>query len=279
MHPFTPAQRGLARGQLRGYQRVLRGVYIERGTELTPLVKARAAWVWADGECVLSGVSAAAVHNVRYLPDQSAEIVTRKAAQVRGLVIHRDRLEEHEVMRKHGMRLTTPARTAFDIARRHELDNAVTLIDALYQATPLTPDMLAEYAELKRGSRGITALREVLLLADPGAESPRETRLRLLIVRAGLPRPVTQHTVRDGAGRFIARADLAWPRWKVAVEYDGAHHFEDPRQARRDAMRANAYMRAGWRVIRVVNEHLRTPELLIRHIEETLRDASRVDAA
>lgn len=279
VHPFKPAERGLSRSHLRRYDRVLRGVYVERGTPLTPLVKARAAWVWADGECVLSGISAAAAHNVKYLPDGPAEIVYAQAARVGGLTVHRDKLERDEVMRLRGMSVTTPARTAFDVARRRSLDEAVMIIDALYQATRLTPDLLTDFAAKKRGRRGINALRDVLLLADPGAESPRETQLRLLIVRAGLPRPVSQHTVTDTAGRFIGRADLAWPEWKVAVEYEGAHHFTDPRQARKDALRANAYMRAGWRVIRVLNEHLHNPKALIQQIVEALRAASRISAA
>ncbi|MBD8505842.1 DUF559 domain-containing protein [Hoyosella sp. G463] len=273
MDPFKPRSAGYTRCQLRKYQRVLSGVYVDRDAELTPLLKARAAWVWADGECVLSGISAAAVLGTRWLPERPPEIVHPRVVRATGLIAHRDELREGDVATARGMRVTTPARTAFDLARRQPLDEAVVLVDALYQATRLTPAQLARYASDGRGARGITALRAVLDLADPGAESPQETRLRLLIVRAGLPRPRTQHVIRDERGLFSARTDLAWPEWKVAVEYDGAHHFTDPRQARRDAHRANDCLRAGWRVIRVLPESLRAPEALLEHIREALAAA------
>ncbi|WP_278313524.1 DUF559 domain-containing protein [Lolliginicoccus levis] len=273
MDPFKPRRAGLTRCELRKYQRVLGGVYVDRGAELTPLVKARAAWVWADGECVLSGISAAAVLGTRWLPDAPPEIVYPRVVRATGLIAHRDELRDSDVTTVRGMRTTTPARTAFDLARRQPLDEAVALVDALYQATRLTPAQLGRYASERRGAWGINALRAVLDLADPGAESPQETKLRLLIVRAGLPRPRAQHVIRDERGLFIARADLAWPEWKVAVEYDGAHHFTDPRQARRDAHRANGCLRAGWRVIRVLPESLRDADIVLAHIREALAAA------
>lgn len=58
---------------------------------------------------------------------------------------------------------------------------------------------------------------------DGGAQSPYETRTRLVLLAAGLPRPDTQLVVRD-RGRFVARLDMGWAAWKVAVEFDGAQH-------------------------------------------------------
>ncbi|GGC53086.1 DUF559 domain-containing protein [Hoyosella rhizosphaerae] len=273
VQPFKPSQRGVTRGELARYRRLLSGVYVDPQHEVTPLLKARAAWVWADGKCVLSGVSAAAVHGTRYLPNGAPEIVYRKAAAVTGLAVHRDRLRRSDITVKRQMRVTTPARTAFDLARRQPLYKAVAMVDALYQATYLTPKRLAKFAADNGGHRGIRALRSVIELSDDGAESPRETYLRLLIIQAGFPRPVTQHVVCDASGTFLGRADLAWPEWKVAVEYEGAHHFTDSRQARRDALRSNAFMRSGWRVIRVLNESTQHPSTLVAHIDETLRAA------
>jgi len=95
------------------------------------------------------------------------------------------------------------------------------------------------------------ALRKALDLADGGAESPKETELRLLVVRDGLPRPVTQVPV----GR--RRVDMGWPQWKVGVEYDGAHHWTDPRQHRRDIDRLAELMARGWLIVRVSADMLR----------------------
>ncbi|AEF41347.1 hypothetical protein [Hoyosella subflava] len=220
--PFKPARRAVpiyAAG--RKYRRLLDGVYVDRSVLVTPAVKARAAWVWSDGNCILSGISAAAIWRVKWLPEA----------------------------------------------------NAVILMDALYQATGLSPDSLREWADMRPGYKGIRKLRRVMELSDAGAESPRETLLRLLVLDAGLPRPVTQYVVRDRGGRFIGRADLASPEWKVALEYEGAHHFNDPVQARRDALRASAYMQADWRTIRVLSELSREPEALLNQIISTLRAA------
>ncbi|MBB3036519.1 endonuclease domain-containing protein [Hoyosella altamirensis] len=273
--PFKPARRAIphyAAG--RKYRRLLDGVYVDRSVPVTPAVKAQAAWVWSDGNCILSGISAAAIWRVKWLPVEApAEIVVKRVVRVHNLVAHRDVVSPHDVAVRSGMRLTTPARTAFDLARRLPETDAVTLTDALYQATGISPDSLRESAAMRPGYKGIRKLRRVIVLSDAGAESPRETQLRLLVLGAGLPRPVAQYVVRDRAGRFIGRADLAWPQWKVALEYEGAHHFTDPVQARRDALRANAYMQAGWRTIRVLSELTREPEALLNQIISTLRAA------
>lgn len=114
----------------------------------------------------------------------------------------------------------------------------------------------------------------VLALCDPGAESPRETALRLLLVLAGLPRPVTQHVVRDASGRFVARVDLAWPLLKVAVEYDGAHH-DSPERIRRDRARLNALRRCGWTVLVVDRAQLLRPADVVTLVRDVLDEAGR----
>jgi very-short-patch-repair endonuclease len=95
------------------------------------------------------------------------------------------------------------------------------------------------------------SLRAALDLADAGAESPKETELRLLLVRDGLPRPVTQIKV----GR--RRIDMGWPQWKVAVEYDGEHHWTDPDEYADNIDRLEFLAAQGWIIVRVSARHLR----------------------
>ncbi|MBD8506058.1 hypothetical protein HT102_06125 [Hoyosella sp. G463] len=275
MHPFKPAHRGIPpRTAQRRYTRLFPGVYIDPAAPVTPLVKARAAWLWADGACVLTGISAAAVHGARWLPGEApAEVAVGRVVRVRGLVAHRDRIHPRDITDRLGMRVTSPARTAFDLARRHEPDTAICHIDALCRATDLAPNALLDLAGALRATPGAARLRALAGLVDPGAESPRETVLRLLLLRAGLPRAVTQFVVRDARGRFIGRTDLAWPRWRVAIEYEGSHHFTDPEQARRDAERGNRLMRAGWRVVRVTAPMMQRPDLIIEEVRAALRAA------
>ena len=101
------------------------------------------------------------------------------------------------------------------------------------------------------GARGARRLAEVVALADPRAESPPETRLRVALIRAGLPRPEVRFPVLDEYGFELARADLAYPSAKLAIEYDGSTHFE-PSRARRDRERDGELAGIGWQTLRVV---------------------------
>lgn len=107
-----------------------------------------------------------------------------------------------------------------------------------------------------RGARGMARVDRALRAIRVGAESPRESMLRLLIVGAGLPEPELQVEVRDAAGAFVARLDTGWPALRVGVEYDGQQHRVDDRQYARDIERHRRLEEAGWRVIRVTAREL-----------------------
>lgn len=153
-----------------------------------------------------------------------------------------------------GMPATTPARTAFDLACRNPLGRAVAAIDALARATRLNPAEIEMIAKRYKGHRNIRRARKALQLVDSGAESPRETWLRLLLVDAGYPRPQTQIPVRDEYGSLVAILDMGWEDIKVGVEYEGDHHRTDRRQFNRDIARVEALAELGWIVVRVTVE-------------------------
>ncbi len=100
-------------------------------------------------------------------------------------------------------------------------------------------------------------LRRALALARPGVRSPRETHLRLLLTRHGLPEPGVNEDIFSARGEFVAEIDLTFEAWRVAVEYDGRVHAEDPRQFARDADRWAAIRDAGWDHVRILSHHLR----------------------
>ena len=102
-------------------------------------------------------------------------------------------------------------------------------------------------------------LRRALAAVRPGTRSPRETKLRLVVVRAGLPEPDVGWLLRDRYGRPIAELDLAYPQWRVAVEYDGRVHAEDARQFAKDADRWDLIRAEGWDHVRVLNHHMVGP--------------------
>ncbi len=110
---------------------------------------------------------------------------------------------------------------------------------------------MAEVTELAArypGARDIRRLRRVLELADNGAESPQETKVRLVLIRGGLPRPVTQIPIRDARGRIVRRIDMGWPQSKVGVEYDGEQHWSNPEIHAGDIDRHEFLAGLGWRI-------------------------------
>jgi hypothetical protein len=237
---------------------VHRNVYIPRGKKLTPVTRALAAWLWSGRSATLAGLSAAALHRTLWIDDWlPAELNRRSRDKVRGIILHSDLLADDEVCLRDGIGLTTPARTAFDLGRRKGLTAAVIRLDALMHATELKPADVELLADRHRGVRGLVQLRQALTLADGGAESPRETHTRLVLIGGGLPRPHTQIEVLNAWGAVIARIDMGWEEWKVGVEFDGAQHWTDPMQRTRDIDRLAELQARGWTIIRVSADMLR----------------------
>lgn len=172
--------------------------------------------------------------------------------------------DDEVVVAGHGLTRTGPVRTAVDLVRRSRLDDGMVLLDRLVVAglADLTA-VRAAAVDLPRG-RGSKRARDVARLADGLAESPQETRLRLVIARAGLPSPVAQFRVIDDEGS-IARVDFAYPSRRIAVEYDGLWHGE-PGQFAKDRRRLNRLTAAGWRVIFVTAADLQHPERLVARL-------------
>ena len=115
-------------------------------------------------------------------------------------------------------------------------------------------------------------MEAALELVDPGAESPRESYLRLLLIDAGLPRPQTQIPVLGTNGIPVAYLDLGWEEHLVGVEYDGDHHRTDRRQYVKDIRRLEMLERMGWIVVRVVAED--GPSRILRRVREALAESS-----
>jgi hypothetical protein len=160
---------------------------------------------------------------------------------------------------------TSRVDTALDLIRRGPVDDAVVTLDRIVAGGLVSLlDVREAVSALPRG-RGSAQAREVARLADGFAESPQETRLRLLLVRAGLPAPATQFRVFDDEG-FVARVDLAYPDLRIAIEYDGLWHAER-RAFMDDRRRRNRLTAAGWVVLHVTVDDLRHPERLVARVK------------
>ncbi|MGH3959857.1 DUF559 domain-containing protein [Mycobacterium sp.] len=247
--------------------RIYRNVYHRRGRELTARDRALAAWLWSGKEAVVAGSSAAALLGAKWVdPQTPAELITDRKRPPPLIITRNETLLAGETTTVAGVRVTSPARTAFDLGRRRGFETAVIRIDALARATGVTVDDVQRLIGAHRGARGMKQLRRVLPLVDAGAESPQETRTRLVLIAGGLPRPQTQIVV----GNY--RIDIGWEEWLVGVEYDGPQHWTDPSIRANDIDRTVKLERRGWRLVRVSSELLRyRPQVIVARARDAIR--------
>ena len=170
-----------------------------------------------------------------------------------GIIARNERVGCDEVIQIGDLAATTVHRTAFDVGRFLPLDAAVEHLDALANATGLTPERVKPLTDQYSGARGMKTLRKALDLMDGGAESPQETRLRLLLMKH-FPRPTTQIPVLDEHGVPFARVDMGWEDLMIAVEYDGKQHQTDRDRYVRDQRRVLRICLRGWLHIKVIAE-------------------------
>lgn len=194
------------------------------------------------------------------------------AARRIGVVGHRLQTREPAQRLLNGIPVEDPVRAWRQCGRSWTLDDLVAAADHL-----ITPRVgLASIDELRAevsvmGDLGDGRLRRALAEARVGAESTEETRLRLLLTRAGLPEAELNTSVYDEDGVHLARLDLLFRRYRVAVEYDGRIHAEDIAQLRRDADRWDALRAAGLTVVRILSHHLRPdPQVAVRKVADAL---------
>jgi hypothetical protein len=253
------------------YVKLHHNVYALIGLELDARDRARAAWLWSRRKATLVGTSAAAMHGTKWLPlDVPAELARSRFPAPHGIVIRSDALADDEMCLRASIDCSTPARTAYDIGRRMLGDAAIIRIDALLNATRCTVTEVERIAARYPGARGIRRLRTAMDLADGGAESPKETELRLLLVRDGLPRPTTQILVVK-QGHKPRRVDMGWPQWKIGVEYDGEQHFANADDYADDIERLEFLAAQGWIIVRVSARQLhRDPHAVVRRVRDAL---------
>ncbi len=235
------------------YRRVLPDVYAPKRVETSLSDRIAAAWLWSRRNGVVTGLAASAVHGADWVsPDIAIELNLANNRAPVGVVSRKETLFEDEVTRVRGMTVATIERTAFDIARRGPVGKAVQHLDALARATHFKVADVLAIAERHRGVRGCRRVPDVLDLVDAGAQSPKETWLRLSFIAGGFARPQTQIPVRGPDGYPLYYLDMGWDDVMVAVEYDGEQHRLDREQYRGDITRSEYVERRGWRRVRVI---------------------------
>ena len=263
----------LTRNELRrlGYRRLVQGVYADPALPFTHQLRCRGAALLLPAGVVVGGHSAAAWHGAPFAAAADPVTVLRPPEVLwrgpRGMRVHRTDLARGDWTVADGVPITTAERTAWDLGTLESLGTAVAALDAMVRAGSVSRADLQEMAERGTGRWGVTKVRRVVPLVDPSAESPSESRVRVALVLAGLaPQP---QLVVEHADRFVARVDFGWPEARLAVEYDGAHHFEDG-QIVRDDVRLARLRAAGWEVIRLSAADLRDLDHVVAVVREAL---------
>lgn len=242
----------VAKHQLRSaYTAIYPGVYVRSNLVPTFADHVEAAWLWSRRNGVIAGLTAARLYGAKWVDDDMpVELVWPNARPPKGIRTSVMTLGPGETVLLGGYTVTSLSRTAFDLARRKPLGAAVARLDALAGAARFDCSAVRGLAASHRGTRGVRHLERALDLHDPGAQSPRETWLRLLVIGSGFPRPRTQIRVRSKSGRTYY-LDMGWEELKIAIEYDGDQHRTDRSQFAKDIVRLEELAELGWTVIRV----------------------------
>jgi hypothetical protein len=246
----------ITRGRLRSsYQTLYPDVYMPRIGTPSLYEYTVGAWIWSGCRGVITGRAAAALHGARWVDDCSPiELLWNNNHPPRGIIARNERFTCDEVVEMNDMAVATIQRTAFDLGRHLRRSSAVVHLDALARATGLRAKHVAPLIDLYKGARGVRRLNQALVLMDAGAQSPKETSLRLLLIDAGFPPPQTQIPVVDEYGRQFAFLDMGWEDMMIAVEYDGDQHRTDRAQYAWDVRRIAQLQQVGWHHIRVIAE-------------------------
>jgi very-short-patch-repair endonuclease len=286
--PFTHGQAvdlGLSREVLRRMvrvgllRRVLRGVYVDAASDDGLLLRTRAVSLVVPSTAVVTDRTAAWLHGIDVLrpgdhlvppPVEIFQLPGNTRVRTTATSGGERTLLPHDVETVHGVRVTTPLRTALDLGRLTRRDHAIGALDALLRLGRFEHADLLGSVERFRGQRGVVQLRELAPIADGRAESPGESVLRLRWLDSALPRPDLQVEVREH-GLLRARLDLAVPELRFAVEYDGWDWHSSKEQRAHDRQRRTWLEAHGWTVLVITRREVYDePHLAAQRIRDAL---------
>lgn len=263
--PFTTADAaaaGISRGRLgslldRGLiRRLLRGVYVAAQEPDGILLRARALSLVVPDCAVVTDWTACWLHAGVLPPGGHLQVPPVSIFRLPGKGRLKSQLCEsgeraltpEDLTVLEGLTVTTPLRTAHDLGRLAGRDWAMAGLDAMLRLGDFSKDELVADVERYRRQRGVVQLRDLAPRADPRAESPGESVLRLRWTDlSSLPQPTPQVPVADETGRVLYRIDLGVEELRFGAEYDGEeHHSSDEDRERDRVRRGDLYDRFDW---------------------------------
>jgi hypothetical protein len=268
------AEGAVTRRQLQSglYRRLLQNVFADPGLPADHQLYARGAALVMPHNAVLGGRSAATWYGAPFAAATDPVVVlvppTSAWRGPRGVRVHRTYVTASEVTTIDFVPITTPVRTAWDVATLEPVATAVAMLDGMVRGGHLDAADLRAVEQAAPGRWRGTRVATVVPLVDGRSQSPPESWVRVACARAGLPAPVPQFIVLED-GEFLGQVDLAWPEARLIVEYEGAYHFEET-QIVKDDERYRRLLAAGWRVIRLGAADLRDLDAVVARIRAAL---------
>lgn len=252
--PFTHAEAraaGISDRALRGpaYRKIFPNVYVASAIPDTLVVTCRAALRILPSDAVFSHHTAARLWGGAVPDDPNVHVAFTRAVSCNlpGVKVHRFVNVFATHARRHGLPVTTPEQTVIHLARPLDLVELTACADQLVRRRVTTPPDLVTAANGYRG-QGRRLARQAGLLCRDRVDSGPESRVRLLLVLAGLPEPVVNHALLRPDGTVEYRLDLSFPDQRLAIEYDGRWHDRPEQQVLDEARRADLVER-GWTVL------------------------------
>ncbi|HJV15539.1 MAG TPA: hypothetical protein VJ625_16760 [Propionibacteriaceae bacterium] len=261
------------------FHKIFWDAYVSRDVPITPLLRAKAVIRLVPSGSYISHHTAAELWGAA-VPADTATHVTLPSAhrrQVRqGVRSHYRRHPAQTVLRK-GVPISTPAQTFLDLAAvRIGLVDLVVVADGMIKAGHTSPEQLIEAAAQWSG-QGCRMARRAASLAREGVDSPQETRLRLLLVLAGLPEPCVNLIIRGRDGSWRRRYDLGYQHLRLIIEYDGRQHAEDTQQWLTDIFRREELDQMRWRLLIVTSEGVyQQPLRTLERVRDALLECGAV---
>lgn len=240
----------LTRGALRwNYTTLLPDVYIHKDARIDTWVKAQAAWLWTGRRGVIAGRTAAALAGVKPIdPRAPIEIIAPSRRTQAGVIVRNECIDGDEVDPDGVPPRTNAARTAFDIARRLPLKEAIVILDQLAAIADITPADVEPLQHRYQGARGTGSARDPIRMMDGGSRSPEESLLRLSLLQSHLPPPQTNIEISEEL--WDAAIAMGWPDARVGVEW-GPHR----RAVHLDVKFRHLLYERGWILIEAMPNH------------------------
>jgi hypothetical protein len=235
-----------------------RGLYLSSAVAPTLLARCRAWTRLLPPDAAFGLETAAALFGAPVAAPTKVQVILRPRPvlpQRRGVDVHVRDLCSEDVVDAGGLRVSAPAQTFLDLAARLPPQELVAAGDHLFRTGRLQATVLARRLQRADRVRGVVRARRCAPLLTPLAMSRPESLMRYWLVASELPDPQPQAPMLDRRGRAVVHADLGYPRWRVALEYEGRQHAE-AEQFGRDVDRYSLLAAAGWLVVRFAHRHL-----------------------